>query len=1097
MNVAGRGSRRTRLLLGITGLATRRSRLVIGIWIAIVGLLAMIGRNLDDELGIHPVFLDGSGAKRAQEIALREFGSDYAMIVMLRGPQGQIESQGRRLAARLEETPRMLVVTPWSGGGSIDGLRPAPDVVALIVRVEVSDGEGVSGVLPPLRRAVAAQIRDPVRTSLAGFPAVIESQRTAGDSATRLGEMIAVPILLLALLLVFRSVIAAVVPIVVGGAVVAMTRGLFSILHGFVQLDLFAIGIIGMMGLALGIDYSLLVVSRYREERRKQDGDDVRTAVQATVPMIARSIVPAGFGLILAMVVAMIVLPGSVIRSVAIAVIGATLFSVISAICVVPALLTVLGDNLDRWSLPVRRSSRGALLEWSRRVVSRPGAAVAIVVVLVLLSGFAFTLNSSVASVAFLPPGDAGRQQQEEVEDVLGPGWTAPIEVIVNGRGQPVTSTPQLRALARFQHHVERDPGVETMAGFSSIARRAERTSGVEAELEKQERGLDRLAGGIDKARDGASLTTGGLRKATAGSGALAAGLGAAHGGAGTLAGALMEVGEGSRRLSKGLGRADEGSGKIAEGTTKASNGASRLADALEEASEQTGDLTGNARLLENTMRTGDDRLSELQAPLDGAEAQLSTAWQALQRMSIGRTDPEYAAVIAAVEEASLRLSGKDLHSGEIADPSFEGVDAGVERAKGQFDLGLYLAKRLDKQGQRASEGIEELAGASAKLDRGLRRLANGSEQLSQGVDALDRGGAELSPALRRLGDGAEHLTGGLSLLETGAGQLTGGLAEGARKSTLLSGGLGRIQSGLEGQSGESGLAQLQQRSPRFFRSAYFVLAGFDGARPRQRRQLGSLININRGGTAARMLVVPRDAVTDESLRQTKERLEDDAVDLARETGAEVVVGGVAPAELDVNDFARDRSPLMRLALALVTLIVLIPVLRSLTVPLLAALINLITISATFGILALLFGGGFLGGPGYIDAAVIPATIMVMFGLAIDYEIFVFARIREEYVRTGSTSAAVAGGLDRTAPVVTSAAMIMIAVFLAFSVSEYITLRNFGVAQASAVAIDAFIVRLIIVPAMMNRLGSWCWWMPSWLDRLLPSERSRAAPDRG
>jgi RND superfamily putative drug exporter len=313
----------------------------------------------------------------------------------------------------------------------------------------------------------------------------------------------------------------------------------------------------------------------------------------------------------------------------------------------------------------------------------------------------------------------------------------------------------------------------------------------------------------------------------------------------------------------------------------------------------------------------------------------------------------------------------------------------------------------------------------------------------------------------------------------------------------LLGSGLGKIESGLNSQNGESGLAQLQRQSPGLFHSAYFVLAGLDGSPPRQRSQLGSLINLDRGGMDARMLVVPRDNPTTQAAQETKDRLEGDAAELADKTGTEVVVGGVAPGEIDVNNAVREQAPLMRLALSLVTLLVLIPVLRSLTIPLLAALINLITVSASFGVLALLFDGSLLGGPGYIDATVIPATMMVMFGLAIDYEVFVFARIREEYVRTGSTSAAVAGGLDRTAHVVTGAAVIMISVFLAFSVSELVTVRNFGVAQAIAVAIDAFLIRLIVVPAMMNRLGKWSWWMPSWLDRLWPSGRSRTGPDRG
>ncbi len=1096
MSADARRSRRSGLLLGIAGLATRRSRLVVGIWIVIVAALAFVGRNLDHELSIHPLYVDGTGSKRAHEIALQEFGSDHALVVMLRGPHAQVEAQGRRLAASLEAKPRMLVITPWAAGGAIDGLSPSPNVAALIVRIQSNEAkEGITGVLPPVQRTVDARVHGPVRASIAGLPMVIESLRSASDRATKLGELIAVPILLIVLLLVFRSVIAAVMPILIGGGVVAATRGVLSILNGFVQLDLFAIGIVGMMGLALGVDYSLLVISRFREERRKREGN-LEEAVRATVMATARSVVPAGCGLIFAMLVAAMILPGSIARSAAIAVIAATLLSMVSAIVVVPALVTVLGDNLDRWSLPMRQPGRVAPLRWSRRIANRPGAVVAIVFLLVVLSGWAFTLNSGAASIAFLPPGDSGREQQEAVEDALGPGWAAPMEVIVDGRGTPVTTLARLRALARFQGEVERDPGVQTMAGFRPIARGAERASGIESELAKQERGLDRLAKGIGKAHRGASLAASGLREAAAGSGQLEAGIGAAHGGAGALAGALQKVGQGSRQLSEGLGRVGEGSGKVARGTARASSGAGRLADALSKAEERTGELTDSTRLLENAMHSGEDRLAEVGPPLGGTEERLAAAWQALQRMSVGRGDPEYAAALAAVEEANLRLTGKDIRTGESVDPSYEGVAAGVERADGQFGVGLYLSSRLDKQGRQASEGIEKLAGASDKLDRGLRRLASGSRQVSRGATALDRGGERLPPALQQLGSGAEHLTGGLTLLENGAGQLSSGLGQGAQKSKLLDSGLGKIESGLKGQSGESGLTQLQRRSPGLFKSAYFILAGLDGSAPRRRSQLDALINLNRGGMDARMLIVPRDPPTSESARQTKDRLEEDAAGLARETGAEVVVGGVAPAEIAVNDAVRDQSPLMRLALSLVTLLVLIPVLRSLTIPLLAALINLLTVSASFGVLALLFDGSLFGGPGYIDATVIPATMMVMFGLAIDYEVFVFARIREEYVRTGSTRAAVAGGLDRTAHVVTGAAVIMISVFLAFSVSNFMTIRNFGVAQAVAVAIDAFLVRLIVVPAMMNRLGRWCWWMPSWLDRLLPSARSPAGSDR-
>jgi RND superfamily putative drug exporter len=1071
----------------IAALMTRRSRLVIAIWIVAVVALAVEGRNIDRELTIHPPFINGTESKRAHEISQREFGGDKGMVVMLRGPQAEVERQGRDLANRLEAMPRTLTISPWAGGAKIDGLSPSPGVVAIVIRFESKDEEGITALLPPVRQLVDERVSSPVRASLAGLPVVVDSVRKSGQEATIIGELIAVPVLIIVLLLVFRSVLAALMPVIIGGAVVAATRGILSLLLNFVQIDLFALAVVGMMGLALGVDYSLLVVSRYREEL---EGREVPEAVQRTVTATTRSILPAGGGLVLAMLMSSLVLPGGIVRSIAIAVVTATVLSVISALLVVPALLAVLGKNLDRWSLPKRRRSRLAPLVWLRGLAGHRGAVASILIGLVLLSAWAFSLDSGAVSIRFLPPGDAGRQEQEEVEDALGPGWIAPMEVIVNGRGQPVTSAQRLRALAAFQHRVERDPGVETMAGFARIEAGARKVGGIEKELVRQEDGLKRLGSGISRIRAGTALNSRGLDKAAAGSSELASGLGAANGGAGVLADALQRTSTGSSRLSSGLERADKGSGQLAQGTTKASSGAGRLAAALERAHEKTAEAADSARLLKNAMRSGNDRLGELQAPLQSTEARLAAAWQALQQMTTGRSDPEYAVLQSAIEAASLQLTGKDIRTGEQSNPAYAGIGNGVERAEGQFGVGLYLASRTDKNNRQASKGMKKLADASARLDRGLRRLATGSRQVSDGVGALAQGGAKLSPALQRLGQGADRLAGGLGLLETGAGQLAGGLGTGAEKSKLLTGALGRIENGLEQPGAQgSGLSQLQRRSPGLFKSAYFTLASLDGSPAAQRSQLVSLVNLDRGGMDARMLVIPRDESNSDQARETRDRLKGDAEELAHKTGTEVVVGGVAPGEIDINDAIRGQAPLMRIVLSLVSLLILIPVLRSLTIPVLAALINLLTVSASFGILSLLFDGSLLGGPGFIDAGVIIATMMVMFGLAIDYEVFVFARIREEYVRTGSTDTAVKNGLDRTAHVVTGAAVIMICVFLAFSVSELMSIRNFGVAQAIAVFIDAFLVRLIVVPAMMSWLGKWCWWMPRW-----PSARSRARP---
>lgn len=1064
---------------------SRRARRIVVVWILSVVALGFLGRGLADELQLHPVYVDGTQSERAHEIAREAFGNEHAMVVMLRGPRGAVEQQGKRLADGLEQRSRLLVVSPWSAGAAVDGLRPDPGVAAIVVRSQEVADEDVTDLLVPVERQVDRDVSGPVQANIAGFPAIIDSSLKANERALKVGELIAVPVLLLVLLFVFRSALAALLPLVVGGAVVVASQGVLYACLAVVDLDLFALAVVGMMGLALGVDYSLLVVSRFREER---NGRSSAEAAGLTMRATARSVIPAGSGLLLAMFAATLVLPGTLALSVAIAVATATVLSMVSALCVTPALLTLLGDNLDRWVLPRRNASRSAPLLWSRRLTAHPPAVAPFVAVLFFLALWAFTLQSGSASVGFLPAGDQGRVQQEEVERALGPGWVSPMEVVLDGRGTPLTSGERLRELTAFQRRVERDPGVQTVAGFDRIERGARQARGIEQSLAEQERGLERLDRGLARLREGTEQNTSGLFKAAEGARGLSSGIAAANAGSSLLADALAATGSGSRQLNDGLVQASDGSDELAQGTSNASSGASRLAEGLEKAREGTGEIQSSVRLLENAMKAGNERLTEVRGPLQATKDHLGAAFGALQRMTSGRSDSEYGAALLAVEEAQRQLGG----------PAQGGVEQGVERAEGQFDVGLYLTSKLEENGREAEDGLAKLARGSAKLDEGLHRLKSGSGRLADGIAKLSEGGEKLPPALAKLNEGADRLVGGLTRLEGGSSHLADGLGGGAQQSTLMSRALRRIGRGLERQGGEDGgsqLGRLQQQSPDLFDSSYFVLAGLDGSRPERRAQINSLISLDRGGQYGRMLVIPREESTSEVTRATKDRLEEATVGLGRRTGTEAALGGVAPATIDADHALRVEALDLRLALSLVSFLILVPVVRSLILPLVAALLNLLAVSATFGLLSLLFNSSLLGGPGFVDSTVIPATVIVMFGLAIDYEVFVFARIREEYERTGSTEAAIRQGLDRVAHVVTGAALIMIAVFLAFSVSELITLRNFGVAQAIGVFIDAFIIRLLIIPVVMAGLGKWNWWIPAWLDRILPRPMAfRRAP---
>jgi RND superfamily putative drug exporter len=818
-------------------------------------------------------------------------------------------------------------------------------------------------------------------------------------------------------------------------------------------------------------------------------------AVGRTIEFTGPTVATAGAGLALAMVAASQLLPGGIVMSVSIAVVTASVLSVLSAVLVVPAILLLLGPRLDRWAWPRRTGDRGMVMGLTARLSRRPRAVVLPVVLgLLALALWAFSLDTGIGSVALLPANDPGRRQQEDVQRALGPGWIAPYEIVMQGGDEPVTTPDRLHQLASFQRRVEDDPGVASMTGFAGIERATRRLGGLGRELADQQKGLKRLGDGLGRAHEGAVLNTNGLLQAADGARQLDTGVLAAGSGAGQLAEGLTTASAGSTRLSGGLDRASEGSGSLADGAVKASSGAHRLSDGLSRAQERTGEMVSSARVLENAMDLGDSRLAELESTVATTESQLAASLAALRAMTSGRTDPQYAPALEAAEAATASLTGTDPASG---DPSADaqGVNAGIDGARGQFSLGSYLSRRLRKNGRQASDGITKLARGSSRLDSGLAKLADGSRQVSVGIDRLSRGGQALAPGLQRLSSGAGQLASGLGQLRTGSTALASGLGGGAQKSKLLAGALHKIGSGVERQADEGSASASPPQG--MFRSGYFYLASIDGSSAERRGRAGFLVSLDRGGHAARMLVIPRHTPSEPEAAETQARIERDADRLARLTGTTVVVGGATPAQLEIDDAFRDQAPLARLILALVTVIILVPLLRSLIVPVIAALLNVLTVAATFGLLALFFDGSFLGGPGFVDTTVIPATIMVIFGLAIDYEVFIFSRMREEYLRTGSAEAAIVEGLNRTAPVVTGAAVIMIAVFLAFATSSFSTIRGFGVAQAVAVAIDAFAIRLVVIPAVMRALGSRAWWIPRWLDRLLPGGGASPAPAEG
>jgi putative drug exporter of the RND superfamily len=214
-----------------------------------------------------------------------------------------------------------------------------------------------------------------------------------------------------------------------------------------------------------------------------------------------------------------------------------------------------------------------------------------------------------------------------------------------------------------------------------------------------------------------------------------------------------------------------------------------------------------------------------------------------------------------------------------------------------------------------------------------------------------------------------------------------------------------------------------------------------------------------------------------------------------RGTGATAFVGGQTAAFIDLGERIQERLPLFIGAVIALSFILLMMVFRSVLVPLKAAIMNVLSIAAAYGVIVAIFQWGWLKAIVGLDQTVpivsfVPMIMFaILFGLSMDYEVFLLSRIREEYYESKDNLRSVVDGLGATARVITSAALIMIAVFLSFVGHPDPTVKMFGVGLAVAVFVDATLVRLVLVPATMELLGAANWWLPRWLDRVLPQIR--------
>jgi RND superfamily putative drug exporter len=254
-----------------------------------------------------------------------------------------------------------------------------------------------------------------------------------------------------------------------------------------------------------------------------------------------------------------------------------------------------------------------------------------------------------------------------------------------------------------------------------------------------------------------------------------------------------------------------------------------------------------------------------------------------------------------------------------------------------------------------------------------------------------------------------------------------------------------------------------------------------------------SPVTLNQNKDAAEWLVVPVTSPQDARTTHLVHQLRDQVLPQATQgSGLDIAVTGNTAVNIDFSDYLSARLPIFFGVVLALSFLLLMTVFRSILVPLKAVVMNLLSIGAAYGLVVAVFQWGWFGGligigeGGPIEPFIPMMMFAIVFGLSMDYEVFLLSRIKEEWDHTHNNARAVADGLAKTARVITAAAAIMVFVFGSFLLESERVIKIFGLGLSSAVLIDATIVRMLLVPATMELLGDRNWWLPKWLQRILP-----------
>jgi RND superfamily putative drug exporter len=1083
-------------MIRLAQLSIRRPKTTLAFWTVFAAIFIAIGLGVTDRLSPTMTFVPGTESTQAEDLAQAEFGPAAKVAILLTGSEDDLNVQGPILVRKLAARSDTRVLSAWDAGETGAALRPSRNEAMIVASVARTNEEMVKNVQAEIDRTVDRNTSGTVRTHITGTATLDKAIQDEALHSTRVATLVALPILFVALLIILRAPLAALVTTVFGGVTAFVGFGVMTVVGEAFDVDAIGIALTSLMGLALGTGLALMIVTRFKREEAAVTGSSREAALAAStvVASTGRAVLIAGTGLFLSLSLASVIGPTENLHAVGT---GATVNALLAtggAVVVMPAVLALFGMRMFAWSFGAPRllsAPWGVLMGASGLVLRRAvvfGAAATLA--LVALAIPALNIKTGPVDPTFLPRDNQARQDLEAIQRAMGPGFPYQYSIVVVSKHGPITEQKMLRQLDQFQVQIAKDKRVESVAGPGEFKAATADLGTLEPQLKKSSKllkgagkDLGKLQNGLGQAGAGAVQMQDALREAAAGAGLLQGGGGQAGDGARRLKEGLAAARAGSAKISGGLNQALDGANQLKTGSGKALAGAEQISGGLGQAAPQVAQGLPIVEQMAADVNNGSAAVSSANQSAQALNGQLQQAMSALDSMTSGKNDPAYAQLQSALTQAQQQANGVSSTLGGVVDTM--GSAAGVSTA--------FAGQVKD-----LSSGLDQLYAGSTQLTEGLVRLKNGNAALAGGIDKLAGGGGQLTSGLTQLRDGAGQLEQGLGVLTGGAGQLAGGLSGGVPKVGQLAGGLGLMESGVAKFRGNlpstKDLERLQAQAPGLFDSGYFVLSAIDGAQPPDRNQATFAVNLDRGGNAGQITVIPKQPSSSTATQELGEDIVAMSHSFAKRTGTVVAVGGPAGELADFqSSVSADIWPVV-IGIAIATTLLLMIALRSVLLPIAVVAFNLLSVAATFGVLTLLTTGSdpILGDAGYIDPLQVIETFAAIFGIALVYEMLLLYRTRELFLRTGRPHEALVHGLRETAGAATGAAAVMVAAVIPFAMSDLFNL-TLTIGLAIAILIDALIVRPVLLPAAVELLGRRAWW-PTAASPPPPAESPPPAP---